>query len=193
MSEVLLLSPGTCAGRRINHLSDEEISAALKRVWVSHRTKVKGQFRYERRSECQRYCIRCQQRCCGTRECCGPLTSMRLRPLFSRACKGPRGRHDEVRLAITIASSVRQAVRFFWSCRSGPGRASTAGIRVTSARPVLWPPTKADAVALLSGPHESTLVSFRVLMDPFEVRMQFLSLIRKLNASALLSSRSTFT
>jgi len=27
-------------------------------------------------------------------------------------------------------------------------------------------------------------------MDPFEVRMQFLSLIRKLNASALLSSRS---
>ena len=118
---------------------------------------------------------------------------MRLRPLFSRACKGPRGRHDEVRLAITIASSVRQAVRFFWSCRSGPGRASTAGIRVTSARPVLWPPTKADAVALLSGPHESTLVSFRVLMDPFEVRMQFLSLIRKLNASALLSSRSTFT
>ena len=29
-----------------------------------------------------------------------------------------------------------------------------------------------------------------VLMDPFEVRMQFLSLIRKLNASALLSSRS---
>jgi len=33
-------------------------------------------------------------------------------------------------------------------------------------------------------------VRFRVSMDPFEVRMQFLSLIRKLNASALLSSRS---
>jgi hypothetical protein len=33
----------------------------------------------------------------------------------------------------------------------------------------------------------------RVLMDPFEVRMQFLSLIRKLNASVLFYSRSTLT
>jgi len=39
------------------------------------------------------------------------------------------------------------------------------------------------------------LLRFEVLnaMDPFEVRMQFLSLIRKLNASVLLSSRSALT
>lgn len=37
------------------------------------------------------------------------------------------------------------------------------------------------------------VVPMATSMDPFEVRMQFLSLIRKLNASVLLSSRSTLT
>ncbi len=188
MSEVLLLSPGTCAGpagRRINHFSYEEISAELKRVWVSHRTKFKGQFRYERRSECQWYSLSTMM----LREAAGVLRAANVNAftsiIFSLAYTGATRSKMKSGSLQRLPDSVRQAVRF-WSCRSG--RAGTAGILVARARPVLWPPTKADVVAV-----ESTLVSFRVLMDPFEVRMQFLSLIRKLNASALLSSRSTFT
>jgi hypothetical protein len=51
------------------------------------------------------------------------------------------------------------------------------------ARPVLWLCRRVDKRNIVKSNSE-------VLMDPFEVRMQFLSLIRKLNASALLSSRS---
>ena len=63
---------------------------------------------------------------------------------------------------------------------------SVASTSVLFTRSRAW---ESMIMFLIFGP----VVPMATSMDPFEVRMQFLSLIRKLNASVVLSSRSTLT